>query len=314
MELRKDYILDRYVIISEGRGKRPKEFKKEKKSEEEAICFFCPGSEHLTPPEISRLGQNHWLIRVFPNKFPFVKKEGTPKFNTADNFFTYSNPFGDHEVLVETPVHEEQLWDLPKERIKDVFKVYNERINALSADSTTKYVVVFKNHGSNAGTSLVHSHTQIASTNIIPPQIADEVSAVKKHDSCPYCKIINIEKQSDRRCFENNSFVAFTPYASRFNYEIWIFSKKHVKTLDELSDEEFLDLASVMENVISRLKEINASYNFFIHYSPKGEDLHFHIELIPRIATWAGFEFSSGIIVNSVNPEQAAAFYRGELK
>jgi hypothetical protein len=40
--------------------------------------------------------------------------------------------------------------------------------------------------------------------------------------------------------------------------------------------------------------------------------LHFHIEVTPREATWSGFEYCSGTIINSVSPEDAAKFYRGE--
>jgi len=110
----------------------------------------------------------------------------------------------------------------------------------------------------------------------------------------------------------HKTFVAFTPYASRFNFEVWIFPKKHVINLNELNDKELLDLAIILKKIVVKLKRLNASYNFFFHYAPKGEDLHFHIEITPRFAIWAGFEFSSNAVINSVSPEDAAKFYRGE--
>jgi len=69
MELRKDYILDRWVIIATGRGKRPHEFKTEDdiyaddKGPEK--CFFCPGNESMTPPEIGRVKDDKggWKLR-----------------------------------------------------------------------------------------------------------------------------------------------------------------------------------------------------------------------------------------------------------
>ena len=87
-------------------------------------------------------------------------------------------------------------------------------------------------------------------------------------------------------------------------------AKKHIKTLNELKDNEMLDLADILRKVLRKLRELNLSHNFYLHYSPKKENLHFHIEVAPRIATWAGFEFSSGITINSVMPEEAAKFYR----
>ncbi|MBW2984566.1 DUF4921 family protein, partial [Candidatus Woesearchaeota archaeon] len=205
-----------------------------------------------------------------------------------------------------------QLWDLPKERIKQVFGVYRQRIDELSKSDNIKYVIIFKNHGRAAGTSLIHSHTQLAAIGIVPETIKEKVKAVKKYEHCPYCDIINIEKDSFRRCFENETMAAFTPYASRFNFEIWVFPKRHVKGLNEFEDKELDDLAEIMQKILMRLKELNVSYNYYLQYAPADEDLHFHIELCPRIAAWAGFEFSSGAIINSVMPEDAAKFYRGE--
>jgi len=77
-----------------------------------------------------------------------------------------------------------------------------------------------------------------------------------------------------------------------------------------LRDDEVLDLARLLKSALDKLKSINAPYNFFIHYSPARENLHFHIELTPRFATWAGFELSTNYIINSVAPEEAAKFYR----
>lgn len=313
MELRKDYILERWVVLATDREKRKREFKKKEVQNEDKTCFFCPGNEGSTPPEIGRIEENgKWIIRWFPNKFPAVKKEGDPSIKTDNNFFTFSNAYGSHEVIAECPEHDKQLWDLDVEHIKKILYVYRDRINSLTKEDNVKYVIVFKNHGGAAGTSLIHSHTQLASINLVPPQVSDEVSASKMFDECPYCNIINIEKNSHRRCFENNSFVAFTPYASRFNYEIWVFPKIHVTNMNDLSDEEFGDLADILKNILSKLKELDASYNFFLHYAPEGKDLHFHIEITPRLANWAGFEFSSNIIINSVSPEDAAKFYRAE--
>ncbi len=311
MELRKDYVLDRWVILSEGRGKRPHEFKHKVKKKEKKICFFCPGNEKLTPHEIGRVEEDgKWIIRWFPNKFPAVREEGDPIIKTDNTYFTFAAAFGEHEVIAETNDHEKQLWDMPKEHIKKLLDVYKKRIIALSEES--KYVILFKNHGKDAGTSLVHSHTQIASFNKVPVEVQQKVEACKKFDHCPYCDIINVEKGSFRRVFENNTFVCFTPYASRFNYEIWFFPKRHVRNLIDLSEEETFDLADLMQRVLAKLKEIDASYNYFLHYAPGGEDLHFHIELTPRLAKWAGFEFCSGTTINSVTPENAAKFYRGE--
>jgi UDPglucose--hexose-1-phosphate uridylyltransferase len=311
MELRKDYVLDRWVVIATERKKRPQQFKHKPSHDKEGVCFFCPGNEHMTPPEIGRvpLGDS-WKYRWFPNKFPAVSAEGDPAIRTHNDFFTFASAYGHHEVIVETPDHKKQLWDLSKEEMSEVFRIYNTRIIELSKQPNIKYITIFKNHGREAGTSLIHSHTQLAAISWMPKAIQDESKACKK--GCPYCRIIQIEKDSNRRCFENNNFVAFAPYASRFGLEVWVFPKQHMRTMAEFSDEHYYELADIMQQILLKLKEIGASYNYYLHYSPKGEDLHFHIEVTPRVATWAGFEFSTETIINAVPPEDAARFYREE--
>lgn len=317
MELRKDYVLDRWVYIAAERSKRKREFRPAEaaaKEEDSKSCFFCPGNERSTPPEKGRIEEDgRWIIRWFSNKFPAVEQKGNCTAKTENTFFTFSDAWGEHEVIVETDDHNKQMWDLDTGHIKKILQVYNQRILELEKIEGIAYVDLFKNHGPDAGTSLVHSHTQIMALSKIPKLVRRKVTALKKFgEECPYCAVIGIEKDSDRRCFENNTFVAFCPYASLFNYEIAVFPKRHVKRLDKLTDDEFLDFADILKKVLEKLKELNPSYNFYLHYSPDESDLHMHLEICPRIAKWGGFELSSQYIINSVSPEEAAKFYRGE--
>ena len=197
-------------------------------------------------------------------------------------------------------------------QIVNVFKAYIDRINHLSMKENIKYVCIFKNHGKDAGTSLVHSHSQVIAYNKIPNLVKEKIEAAKKFDHCPYCDILNIEKNSYRRCFENNNFVAFTPYASRFHFEIWIFPKEHIKNITEMDDAKLMDLAEILKKILMKLKKLNAAYNMEVFYSPDNENLHFHIEISPRLAIFGGFELLSNDTINSMPPEEAAKFYRGE--
>jgi len=310
-ELRKDYILDRWVIISTGRGKRPEQFKRKPEEKTAEVCFFCPGNEHMTPPEIERIEENgKWTVRVFPNKFPFVEMQGDPEIKRDNEYYTYSSSFGKHEVVAVTPNHDKDFSDLSEQKIKQILEVYRRRINEISKIKGIKYVAVFHNHGRDAGSSLPHEHTQIAGTNELPTLIEQEANC-NKH-LCNYCRIIENEKKSDRRCYENDTFVAFTPYASRYPFEIWIFPKQHKKTINDFNDKELTDLSQIMKKIFLKLKELNAPYNFVIDYSPEGENLHFHIEFLPRLNIQAGFELLTETIVNTMTPEDAAKFYRGE--
>lgn len=307
-ELRKDYILNRWVIIATERAKRPSDFTNKKSKRKETKCIFCPGNEKLTPGETARVEEKgKWIIRAFPNKYPAVKLNGNPNVQIHNMFYTFSDAYGLHEVVVETN-SKKQLWDLPAEHIEKLFKIYKKRINDLSKLEGIKYVQVFKNHDEPAGTSISHSHSQIIAYNRIPHLVEDEIKYSNIDSGCAYCEIIQREKDSYRRCYENNNFIAFCPYASRFPFEIWIFSKNHVTNLGDCN---LFDLSKITKQILFKLKELNAPYNLMMHYSPKEANLHFHIEIIPRLSTWAGFEYS-GTIINSMPPEDAAKFYRNE--
>lgn len=293
------------MIIAPKRGERPNEFQKAS-TIATTSCFFCPGHESLTPTELGRLPYGkEWQVRWFENRFAAVHPDNF-RLKTDNRFYTVAKASGTHEVIVETPDHR-QLAELSEKEISLVIDAYKNRIDALSKNHA--YVSVFKNSGVDAGTSLIHSHSQVIATPIIPTEINELVLARRKFIDCPHCAIISSEKNSARRCFENNDWVAFTPYASRFNYECWLFPKAHVRNLNEINS---TSLANLLKQVLGKLLKLNCSYNLVLKYSPSNEDLHLHLELLPRISLFAGFEFGSGIIINTVAPEDAAAFYRGE--
>ncbi len=318
MELRKDYVLNRYVIVAPVRGSRPYDFsQKIFDDQSEKVCYFCPGNEQLASAEKGHIGEP-WKIRWFDNKYPALEPTGKSVITTDNTFFTFSDAYGYHEVIVETNEHWKQLFDFSERDMKELLEVYKQRIEDLSAKEHIAYVHVFKNHGREAGTSIRHTHTQIMALNHIPHLIAEELAAVAAYERCPYCDILNIEKTSHRRCFENAGFVAFTPYASRFNYELWIFPKKHYLSITELDGYELFELADILKKALLKLRDVNVSYNLFIHNSPQPyigsgkRGLHFHIEITPRIDLWGGFEHGSESYINRITPEDAARFYRGE--
>ena len=209
--------------------------------------------------------------------------------------------------------------------------MYKQRYSALLKSKGVKYVTLFKNHGSAGGTSIIHTHTQLVAYNKVPKLVQDEIAAVKKNKirlksakgeddekkkfdhKCAFCEIAKQESSSPRTVFQNSSFTVFCPYASRYNYEVWLFSKKHIKSIAMLNDSQLIELAEALHFILKGLKELNCGYDYFIHTSPKlpiDGELHFHIEICPRIATWAGFELSTEEVINTVTPEDAAEFYR----
>jgi len=308
--VRKDYFLERYVYYSTKRGMRPKEFTKTFKEKSSKTCFFCPKMEHATPSEIGRVKyKDSWKLRWFKNKFPAVELKGSPTLK-GTKFLRQSPNYGMHEIIVETPHHKSELADVPSRWIAELLQVYRARIKGLSKKKEIKYVQIFKNHGGEAGTSIIHEHSQVVSLPHIPTSIQEKITMAKKFGADPYASIIAIEKDSERKVMENSAFLAFCPFASRFNYEVWILPKKPLRSFEQFEPVDYELLADILKHVLVKLKQLNVSYNYYVCYSPKGEKLRFHIEITPRIATWAGFELGTGMIINSVFPEDAAKFYR----
>ncbi len=315
MQLRKDYILNRWSYISGARAKRPHNYQSITDNNEAhpKNCPFCFNREYLTPEEIGRVEKikGKWLVRWFLNKYPALTSTKTQKEISNNRFFQAYSSFGIQEVIIETP-DKRQMVDLSVEHISIILKVYNHRIEELSKIKGIEYVMVFKNRRKGAGASIVHSHSQVIATGKIPALIEQEILAFNQYNSCPYCDIIKAEQSGPRKVFENENFIAFTPYAPRFNYEIWIFPKAHMKKMNEMKDWQYFDLAEILKKILKKINEINTPYCFYIQYGVgKTMDFHWHIEILPRVNIKAGFELSGGDSIISVSPEEAAEFYKG---
>lgn len=303
-EIRKHYFLDRYVIFSPKRNLRPQKISEEDKARKMAIkesCFFCP--EELKEEIKFQIGKGkNWEVAVVPNKFPAL---------TLEN----KKAYGVQEVIIETPEHNRELPDLSVEHIAKVLEVYDQRLDVLAKIEGIKYVFVFKNDGGKAGASVPHAHSQVYALPIIPPEIQGVSDAVDeymiKNKSCAFCDIIKKEKEEKTRvAYENKDFIAICPYAGSAPYGVWILPKKHIRSIQYLNKSEIKNLAVTLKHILSKLDDIDIAYNYFLHNSLDNEGHHFRLKVVPRLTIWAGLELGTGVIINPVFPEDAAAFYR----
>ncbi|MCX7905858.1 MAG: DUF4931 domain-containing protein [Elusimicrobiales bacterium] len=302
--LRKDIFSSCWVIINDERSKRPNDY-----VDSNIICPFCPGNEKQTPVAIlERKRGNKWYIRVVENKYPALVENNNNVLEKEGIFFKYFFN-GRHEVIIETPLHRENFYNI--KHLSEIFEVYSFRMNYLYSLKNSKYVMLFKNYGVNAGASLKHPHSQIISLPIIPVRVEDEVKRFRyyfyKYRRCLMCDVIENEIMLKKRVFYiDDFFIVFAPFASRFNFEIWIAPLKHEK--DFFNEENFNGLADIFRLVLKKLHRIfdDLSYNMIFHTAPKNvENFHWHIEILPKLAMPAGFEWGSGFYINSVSPEQA---------
>lgn len=326
-ELRKDPVINRWVIISKTRGERPFDFKTIAEEDISHNCPFCEGHEDMTPPEIlsyrkkdTKPNTPGWWIRVVPNKFPALKIEGELQ-RSGEGMYDKMNGIGAHEVIIETPDHTKDISELSDEHVRDILEVYRNRIRDLKKDKRFEYALIFKNKGLAAGASLLHPHSQLIVTPIIPKRVKEEVLGAEKYydykDRCVFCDIISQEQMFDKRIvMENDKFIAICPFASRFPFEIWLLPKKHMSNFASIEDKDLHSFAEVFKGTLYKLNKAldNVPYNYIIHTAPLKKDgldcFHWHIEIMPKLTNVAGFEWGSGFYINPTPPEDAAEFLR----
>jgi UDPglucose--hexose-1-phosphate uridylyltransferase len=326
-ELRKDPIHGRWVIIATERGRRPSDFAIEHSHPTGGFCPLCEGNEDKTPPEVLSYRNNGtppdspgWSLRVVPNKFPALRIEGDLD-REGEGMFDKMNGVGAHEVVIETPLHEETLATLPFKAVENVLWAYRQRILDLRGDQRLRYVLVFKNHGVAAGASLEHSHSQLIALPIVPRRVSEEIEGAKNYfkykDRCVFCDIVRQELQQKVRVIsENKSFVSVAAFASRFPFETWILPKKHYSHFESMETVDYEQAAQSLSDTLRRLNQVLGSppYNFIIHtssFSDNDKDYyHWHFEIMPKLTKVAGFEWGTGFYINPTPPEQAATYLR----
>ncbi len=329
-ELRQEPVTKKWVIIATERSKRPIDFNIKQDECKRGTCPFCAGNEDKTPPEImafrepeTKPNERGWWIRVVPNKFPALKKNGCQDLLNPfeESFFQIMTGIGAHEVIIESPEHDASLEQHPIHQLQEVFRAWRERHNSLMKEDAIKYVQIFKNSGAVAGASLEHPHSQLIATPLIPDVIEAELKGAqhffKEKGGCLYCEMNQQEsKKNERVVAENEGFIAYCPFASRFPFETWILPKQHQASFS-LLDESLLNQLSIivketMQKIVSSLN--HPPYNLMLHTAPAGYTeapyYHWHLEIFPRLTTVAGFEWGTGIYINPTSPETAAKYLK----
>ncbi len=338
-ELRYNKLVDTWTVIAVERARRPHDYPVHVYEEHGDIstCPFEYGNEDKTPPEIFAIRDPNtkpntpgWKVRVIPNKYPAFRIEETDQ---SDFYCIYDKKggFGAHEVVVETPDHNRHIENFTVDEIFDILTAYKERIRSLYMDLRIKYVQVFKNHGKDAGKSLVHSHSQIIALSQIPKIPDTIVNQSRKHfqetSRCLLCDEIKFEmEEGDRIVYENADFLAYCPYASLFPFQVRIVPKFHSKDFYTINEQQQRNLAEILQITVRKLHKslVNPPFNMVIYTAPPTRDFpekpdyfigidrffHWFIDILPRIVIQAGFELGTGYLINPTPPEDAAKFLR----
>ncbi len=328
-ELRKDPVTRRWVIIASERGKRPSDFVKTEIVENNSGCPFCEGREKMTPPEVlsyREVGTDNdtpgWTTRVVPDSNPLLSPVGDLE-RRGISIYDKMNTFGFHEIVVETAEHNQNILTMEPWHIEKVLWAYKERINEIKKDDRIDHVLMVKNFGHDSGSrfQLVHPHSHILGFPAVPKRVVDKFRGAKKffeyRERCIWCDMLLQEKDlQDRVIMENEHFLSFCPFASRFPFEAMIVPKTHRSHYEELTNEEIVHLAHILKHTVGKIfKALSSpSFNYIFFTAPwevrYEEHFHWHIEIMPRVTGIAGFEWGTGFYINPTSPEAAAEILR----
>jgi len=318
-DMRKDYVLERSVIISKDSGN----------SRESKKCAFCPGNESMTNPSmlslvakdgmLQRLQDSEdyyvkdWSVRVFEHKSPAVSI-------TTDNSYSerplHSEPaYGYHYIVVASEKHKDSLATINSEQWSNVLVVIQDRLRWLYTQKGVTYVSIYVNFGKDAGAVSEHPHLNMVSFSTIPPIIENEAEASHKilneKGVCAMCQTVTTESGGPRQVLQTEGFIAFCPWAPSHPYEFWICPKKHTTSFSTITQKEINDLSLILRATLGGLKNSmkNVAYNLVFHLSPEkknSKQIHWHIEVYPLTSFWSGLERGYGVFLNNISPENAA--------
>jgi UDPglucose--hexose-1-phosphate uridylyltransferase len=279
--------------------------------------------------------EDPWWVRVVPNRYPAVKQAPRGRRSSAGDAGLASSlaragacdlaaagpALGRHEVVIESPRHFGRVTEADPAILALMFAAYRSRLSEFAADGRMAYASVFKNVGPEAGASLEHLHSQIVALPMVPPHVETTWHAAwefhRRERTCMTCRLVEQEIAAGSRIIaETPGLVAWCPFASRFAYEVCIAPKAHAARFDGVDDAGLLELASLVRRVLGRIEADfrQPQYNLVLQTAPfsgRVEDsLHWRLEILPRTAKAAGFEWGTQCFINAVAPEMAAEFYR----
>jgi UDPglucose--hexose-1-phosphate uridylyltransferase len=239
----------------------------------------------------------------------------------GEGLYDRMNGIGAHEVIIETSGHMQTLAELEDRQIADVFWAFRERVVDLKRDRRLRYVLLFKNHGDQAGASIEHTHSQLIALPVVPKRVQEEMDGARRYfefkERCVYCDIVRQDIATGVRVVvETDDFLSIEPFAPRFPFETWIVPRRHASHYESIDERLVSNLAWIVRATLRKIDKVleRPAYNMIIHTAPvqegSMEHYHWHIEIMPKLTRVAGVEWGTGFYVNPTPPEESAKFLR----
>ena len=317
-ELRLDALTNEWVVMAAHRQTRaflpPKE-----------LCPLCPTKPGLQ----SEIPESSYEVAVFENLSPSLAIAASNwKLPELDGLNTpVVDAAGFCEVLCYTDDHEANFGTLSLEQIRIVMEAWRDRTREISKLPHIAHIFPFENRGVEVGVTLHHPHGQIYAYSYLPPRVEKMLKVASDHfakNSRPLISDIIAREIKDevRIVAQNNDWIAYVPFASRYPFEIHIAPKVFTADLAELSDNQANSFGTVAKEALQRLDGvfgIEMAYMASWHQAPVNVGrnvlgLHMQITSIRRapgkLKYLAGSESAMQAFIMDMKPEQSAAQLR----
>jgi UDPglucose--hexose-1-phosphate uridylyltransferase len=315
-QLRLDPLTGRWVVVSTERATRPQAFAPRTapiQADTSRPCPFCPGNEENATPTLEALAEDGtWRVRVVPNRYPAFEGDAPFVVTNRGPVFTQATAGGIHEVVVLSPDHKNSWSMLADEQTTAVMLAIRDRIEAHSMIPGLRYSQAIVNSGREAGASIEHPHGQLLGMSFVPRELVEEQAGFARFAGrCLLCTAMDAEENVNHRVvYADERVLVIVPFWSGVPYEMLVIPRAHGPHLHHSPRADLVAVGKALKEVLGSLRDVvgDIAYNLVFHSAPyrAPEPYHWHVHVVPKLTTVAGFELGTGVLINIVNPEEAA--------
>jgi UDPglucose--hexose-1-phosphate uridylyltransferase len=315
-QLRLNPLTGRWVTVAVSRDARPGDLVSRQlpvQADTSLPCPFCRGNEEASPPALETYDrQGEWVVRVVPNRYPAFDGDEPLKVHNLGPVFTQAAASGIHEVLVFTPDHDSSWADLDDAQAAVTMAAIRDRMEDHANRPQIRYTQMIVNHGREAGASLEHPHGQLLGIPFVPGEIAEEEAGFRRFEgSCLLCTTLEAEEAAGHRVvYADERVVVVCPYWSGTPYEMLVLPRAHQVHVTDAEPPDVAAVGRAIRTALARLRGClgSVAYNLVFHTAPHRHagPFHWHVHVLPRVTSVAGFEQGTGVMIDIVAPELAA--------
>lgn len=269
-------------------------------------------------PATSSVDSPDWRMRALVHPAGMVSAK-PHAVDEGSELFTQLPALGYHELIVEHPDARERIETMNLGHLTEVLRFYRDRLELAASRPGVRHAQITRNFGRAAGALYEHPYGQLLAVPVTDRWVGEEKQVAAEHHqargSCLFCDVLHEELAvRERIVTENESYVAFAPFASKTPFETWILPKQHASSYAGVAANSLPQLADILQVLLRGLGDAldNPPYNLTLHTDVKvgSPDFHWHMEILPRLTNQAGFDWGTGFFVNPTLPEDAVRFLR----